>query len=173
MVVLSYPLKQSLLQGRYITGSSVPDKYICQIYIILFLNLDSMVGKSSDKSRLCCLSKMWELPYPFNTVIDDHIRSPWQLLDQINDLSTNSFFYDTSLTLSAYDPTTLEEKLNKDLNEVQKRQKSNKLTLNIKKTKYMIIILEATTDQGIKMVTLFKKTYCELLRMSLIKGIPS
>ena len=56
---------------------------------------------------------MWELPYPFNTVIDDHIRSPWQLLDQINDLSTNSFFYDTSLTLSAYDPTTLEEKLTK------------------------------------------------------------
>lgn len=148
MVVLSYPLKQSLLQGRYITGLSVPDKYICQIYIILFLNLDSMVDKSSDKStgRLCCLSKMWEPPYPFNTVIDDHICSSWQLLDQINDLSTSSFFYDRSLTLSAYDPTTLEEKLNKDLNEVQKRQKSNKLTLNIKKTKYMIIILEATTD---------------------------
>ena len=146
MVVLSYPLKQSLLQGGYITGLSVPDKYICQIYIILFLNLDSMVDKSSDKSRLCCLSKMWEPPYPFNTVIDDHICSSWQLLDQINDLSTSSFFYDTSLTLSAYDPTTLEEKLNKDLNEVQKRQKSNKLTLNIKKTKYMIIILEATTD---------------------------
>ena len=56
---------------------------------------------------------MWELPYPFNTVIDDHIRSPWQLLDQINDLSTSSFFYDTSLTLSTYDPTTLEEKLTK------------------------------------------------------------
>ena len=145
MVVLSYPLKQSLLQGRYITGLSVPDKYICQIYIILFLNLDSMVDKSSDKSRLCCLSKMWELPYPFNTVIDDHMffltvvrPNKWPL--------HQFFFYDTSLTLSAYDPTTLEEKLNKDLNEVQKRQKSNKLTLNIKKTKYMIIILEATTD---------------------------
>ena len=63
---------------------------------------------------------MWEPPYPFNTVIDDHICPSWQLLDQINDLSTSSFFYDTSLTLSAYDPTTLEEKLNKDLNEVQK-----------------------------------------------------
>lgn len=105
-----------------------------------------MVDKSSDKSRLCCLSKMWEPPYPFNTVIDDHICSSRQLLDQINDLSTSSFFYDSSLTLSAYDPTTLEEKLNKDLNEVQNWQKSNKLTLNIKKTKYMIIILEATTD---------------------------
>jgi len=50
---------------------------------------------------------------------------------------------DTSLTLSAYDPTTLEEKLNKDLEEVQKWLKSNKLTLNVKKTKYMII------DRGI------------------------
>ena len=44
---------------------------------------------------------------------------------------------DTSLTLSAYDPTTLEEKLNKDLEEVQKWLESNKLTLNVKKTKYM------------------------------------
>ena len=46
---------------------------------------------------------------------------------------------DTSLTLSAYDPTTLEEKLNKDLDKVQKWLKSNKLTLNVKKTKYVII----------------------------------
>ena len=61
------------------------------------------------------------------------------MLDQINDLSTSSFFYDRSLTLSAYDPTTLEEKLNKDLDEVHKRLKSNKLTLNVKKTKYLII----------------------------------
>ena len=38
----------------------------------------------------------------------------------------------TALTLSAYDPTTLEE------NEVQKWLKSNKLALNVKKTKYMI-----------------------------------
>ena len=46
---------------------------------------------------------------------------------------------DTSLTLSAYDPTTLEEKLKKDLDEVQKWLKSNEITLNVKKTKYMII----------------------------------
>ena len=45
---------------------------------------------------------------------------------------------DTSLTLSTYDPTTLEEKLKKYLDEVQKWLKSNKLTLNVKKTKYMI-----------------------------------
>ena len=38
----------------------------------------------------------------------------------------------TSLSLSAYDPTTLGE------NEVQKWLKSNKLALNVKKTKYMI-----------------------------------
>ena len=42
---------------------------------------------------------------------------------------------DTSLTLSAYDPTTLEEKLKKDLDKIQKWLKSNKLTLNAKKTK--------------------------------------
>ena len=45
----------------------------------------------------------------------------------------------TSFTLSAYDPVTVEEKLNKDLDEVQKWLKSNKLSLNVKKTKYMII----------------------------------
>ena len=46
---------------------------------------------------------------------------------------------DTSLTLSAYDPTTLEEKLHRDLDKVQKWLKSNKPTLNVKKTKYLII----------------------------------
>ena len=52
-------------------------------------------------------------------------------------VSSSALMYadDTSLTLSAYDPTTLEEKLNKDLDEVQKWLKSNKLTLNVKKTK--------------------------------------
>ena len=56
-------------------------------------------------------------------------------------VSSSALMYadDTSLTLPAYDPTTLEEKLNKDLDEVQKWLKSNKLTLNVKKTKYMII----------------------------------
>ena len=51
----------------------------------------------------------------------------------------HSYADDTSPTLSAYDPTTLEEKLNKDLDEAHKWLKSNKLTLNVKKTKYMII----------------------------------
>ena len=72
------------------------------------------------------------------------------LLIYINDLqecelSSSALMYadDTSLTLSAYDPATFEEKLNKDLDEVQKWLKSNKLTLNVKKTKYMIIIWKA------------------------------
>lgn len=148
MVVLSYLLKQSLLQGRYITGLSVPDKYICQIYIILFLNLDSMVDKSSDKSRLCCLSKMWEPPYPFNTVIDDHICSSWQLLDQINDLSTSSFFMTPRLPFLLMTPQLL-RKVKQRLKWGSKRRKSNKLASNIKKTKYMIIILDnQTVDLG-------------------------
>ena len=42
-------------------------------------------------------------------------------------------------TLSAYYSTILEEKLIKDLDEVQKWLKSNKRTLKVKKTKYMII----------------------------------
>ena len=74
------------------------------------------------------------------------ILGPLLLLIYINDLqecelSSSALMYDddTSLTLSACDPTTLEEKLNKDLDEVQKWLKSSKLTLNVKKTKYMII----------------------------------
>ena len=57
------------------------------------------------------------------------------------ELSSSALMYadNTSLTLSAYDTTTIEEKLNKDLDEVQKWLKSNELTLNVKKTKYMII----------------------------------
>ena len=47
---------------------------------------------------------------------------------------------DTLLTLSAYGPTTVKEKSNKDLDEVQKWLKSNKLILNVKTTKYMIIV---------------------------------
>ena len=64
-----------------------------------------------------------------------------KLMKQLMPLLSSPLMYtdDTSLTLSAYYPTTLEEKLNKDLEEVQKWLKSNKLTLNVKKTKYMII----------------------------------
>ena len=52
------------------------------------------------------------------------------------ELSSSPLMYadDTSLTLSAHDLT----KFNKDLEEVQKWLKSNKLTFNVKKTKYMM-----------------------------------
>ena len=46
---------------------------------------------------------------------------------------------DTSLTTSSPDPMTLEFKLNSDLVKVQNWLHSNKLTLNVKKTKYAII----------------------------------
>lgn len=46
---------------------------------------------------------------------------------------------DMSLTFSADNRATLEEKLNEDINGVQKWLQSNKLTLNVKKTKYMIM----------------------------------
>ena len=74
------------------------------------------------------------------------VLGPLLFLIYINDLqecelSSSPLMYadDTAFTLSAYDPTTLAENLNKDLEEVQKWLKSNKLTLNVKKTKYVII----------------------------------
>ena len=45
---------------------------------------------------------------------------------------------DTSLTFYANDYATLEEKLNEDINEIQNWLQSNKRTLNIKKSNYMI-----------------------------------
>ena len=42
---------------------------------------------------------------------------------------------DTSLTRSAYDPATLKEKLNKDLDEVQKWLKSKKIHIKCQEDK--------------------------------------
>ena len=46
---------------------------------------------------------------------------------------------DTSLTLSSSDPIDLQSKLNSDLAEIQIWLQANKLSLNVKKTKYSII----------------------------------
>lgn len=53
--------------------------------------------------------------------------------------SVRMYADDMSLTFSADNRATLEEKLNEDINGVQKWLQSNKLTLNVKKTKYMIM----------------------------------
>ena len=46
---------------------------------------------------------------------------------------------DTTLTSSAEDPCVLEHKMNFDMNLIQSWLTANKLTLNVKKTKYMLI----------------------------------
>ena len=46
---------------------------------------------------------------------------------------------DTTLTSSAEDPCFLEHKMNYDMNLIQPWLSANRLTLNVKKTKYMLI----------------------------------
>ena len=64
----------------------------------------------------------------------------------INDLISCNLFSkprmytdDTTLTTSAEDPNVLEHKMNYDMNLIQSWLSANKLTLNVKKTKYMLI----------------------------------
>ena len=64
----------------------------------------------------------------------------------INDLPSCNLFSkprmyadDTTLTTSAEDPCVLEHKMNYDMNLIQSWLSANKLTLNVKKTKYMLI----------------------------------
>ena len=46
---------------------------------------------------------------------------------------------DTTLTSSAEDPYVLEHKINYDMNLIQSWLTADKLTLNVKKTKYILI----------------------------------
>ena len=46
---------------------------------------------------------------------------------------------DTTLTLSAEDPLVLEQRMNYDMNHIQSWLSANKITLNVKKTKFMLI----------------------------------
>ena len=46
---------------------------------------------------------------------------------------------DTTLTFAAEDPDTLQVKMNSDLDTIQTWLKVNKLTLNVKRTKHVLI----------------------------------
>ena len=74
------------------------------------------------------------------------ILGPLLYLIHINDLPASGlsstprpYADDTCLTLTSHDPTDLQIKLNSDLNKIQSLLQANKLSLNVKKTKYSII----------------------------------
>ena len=74
------------------------------------------------------------------------ILGPLLFLIYINDLPASGlsstprlYADDTCLTLTSHDPNDLQIKLNSDLNKVQSWLQANKLSLNVKKTKYSII----------------------------------
>ena len=74
------------------------------------------------------------------------ILGPLLFLIYVNDLPASGlsstprlYADDTCLTLTSHDPTDLQIKLNSDLNKVQSWLQENKLSLNVKKTKYSII----------------------------------
>jgi len=54
---------------------------------------------------------------------------------------------DTCLTLTSHDPIDLQIKLNSDLNKIQSWLQANKLSLNVKKTKYSIIATQYKIGQ--------------------------
>ena len=74
------------------------------------------------------------------------ILGPLLFTIYINDLPSCDLFSkprlyadDTTLTTSAEDPWVLEYKMNYDMNLIQSWLSTNKLTLNVKKTRYMLI----------------------------------
>ena len=74
------------------------------------------------------------------------ILGPLLFTIYINDLPSCNLFSkpkmyadDTTLTTSAEDPCVLEHKINYDMNLIQSCLSANKLTLNVKKTNYMLI----------------------------------
>ena len=75
-----------------------------------------------------------------------YILGPLLFTIYINDLLSCNLFSkprmyadDTTLTSSAEDPCVLEHKMNYDMNLIQSWLSANKLTLDVKKTKYMLI----------------------------------
>ena len=82
------------------------------------------------------------------------ILGPLLFTIYINDLPSCNLFSkprmyadDTTLTTSAEDPRVLEHKMNYDMNLIQSWLSANKLTLNVKKTKYMLIGSQSKLSQ--------------------------
>ena len=91
-------------------------------------------GAQSDFGNITC-----GIPQGF-------ILGPLLFIIYINDLPSCNLFSklkmyadDTTLTSSAEDPCVLEHKFNCDMNLIQSWLPANKLTLNVKKTKFMLI----------------------------------
>ena len=85
------------------------------------------------------------------------ILGPLLFTIYINDLPSCNLFSkpriyadDTTLTTSAEDPCVLEHKMNYDMNLIRSWLSANKLTLNVKKNKYMLIGSQFKLSQSFK-----------------------
>ena len=77
---------------------------------------------------------------------------------------------DTTLTTSAEDPCVLEHKMNYDMNLIQSWLSANKLTLNVKKTKYMLIgsqfkLSQINSDFAVKVNNTLSQPTVEVLHI--------
>ena len=116
-------------------------------------------GAQSDFGNITC-----GIPQGF-------ILGPLLFIIYVNDLPSCNLFSklkmyadDTTLTSSAEDPCVLEHKFNCDMNLIQSWLPANKLTLNVKKTKFMLIGSQFKLSQTNSDFTI-KVTYSPLERV--------